>query len=110
MPIASLCPSVKRSRTKLKGQTDPKEKRTSMCAGVKCLLTSISRGDVVGANRSTTFPCLSTRNFAKFHLIESPNNPPFCSFKNLYRGEAFSPFTSILTSERKKKQVSKLRK
>ena len=69
----------------------------------KCLLTSISRGDVVGAYRSTTFPCLSTRNFAKFHLIESPNNPPFCSFKNLYRGEAFSPFTSILSSEKKNK-------
>ena len=59
--------------------------------------SSILRGDVVGAYLSTTFPSLSTRNFVKFHLMPSPNNPPFCNFKNLQRGAVFLPFTSTLS-------------
>jgi hypothetical protein len=59
-------------------------------------ITSILDGEVVGAYRSTTFPFLSTKNLAKFHLILSPNSPPpFCDFKYLYKGAWFCPFTSI---------------
>ena len=53
-------------------------------------------GDTVGAYRSITSPSLFTKNLAKFHLIASPNIlPPFAFFKNLYRGDALVPFTSI---------------
>lgn len=62
--------------------------------------TSISRGDVVGAYLSTTFPSLFTRNLVKFHLMPSPNKPPFSDFRNLNSGAAFSPFTSIYTSQK----------
>ena len=49
---------------------------------------------MVGAYLSTTFPSLSTKNLVKFHLMPSPNIPPFWSFKNLYSGAAFFPLTS----------------
>ena len=84
---------------------------------------------MVGSNRSTTFPSRSIRNFVKFHLISGVlrksgwvrynplsssgvrgwfgSNPPkpFCSFRYLYSGCVFSPFTSIL--EKKFKGNSK---
>ena len=49
----------------------------------KTAQTSILRGDVVGAYLSTTFPSLLTKNFVKFHLMPSPNIPPFSNFRNL---------------------------
>lgn len=57
--------------------------------------TSICKGEVTGAYRSTTIPCLSTKNFAKFHLISSTSTPDFFAFRNLYSGAAFLPLTSI---------------
>ena len=73
-------------------------------------------GSYVGANLEITLPFLSTKNLVKFHFISSPSvlNPRSSSFpynnfdsssssacgasdfKNLYKSEAFSPFTSIL--------------
>ena len=76
--------------------------------------------DAIFEERATTFPSRSIRNFVKFHLISGVlrksgwvrynplsssgvrgwfgSNPPkpFCSFRYLYSGCVFSPFTSIL--------------
>jgi len=43
-------------------------------------LTSILRGDVVGAYLSTTFPPLFTTDLVKFHLMATPKYPPFSDF------------------------------
>ena len=54
-------------------------------------------GVVMGENRSTTLPCLSTRNFSKFQVISALSPSPGCSvLSHAYSGAAPSPLTSIL--------------
>ena len=57
--------------------------------------SSVFAGEVVGAYLSITFPLESIRNFVKFHFISDPNQPPFCFFNHVYKGEASLPLTSI---------------
>lgn len=57
----------------------------------------MSIGSVVGENRLTAFPFLSTKNLEKFHLMASSSSPPCCSFKYLYSGMAESPLTLTYT-------------
>jgi hypothetical protein len=75
---------------------------------------SIAAGVVVEAQRFTTLPCLSMRNFSKFHYRRSrehtesilrrtertlmrvmPNRPDFSFFNHLYTSLVLSPFTSL---------------
>lgn len=46
-------------------------------------VTSMLAGDVVGAQRSTIFPSLSTINLVKFHLMLPPKRLPLLDFRNL---------------------------
>lgn len=64
-------------------------------SSVYCKLWIFSRscrGETLDGNLSTSLPCLSTKNFSKFHLM-SPEFP----FKNWNMGCAFGPFTSTLS-------------
>ena len=45
----------------------------------------------VGSNLATTFPCLSTKNFVKFHLISGlVLKSGYLVFKNAVRAIAFA--------------------
>lgn len=66
----------------------------------------MSAGSVVGANRSTGCPFLSTKNFVKFHLMPFKPKKPCCfSFKYLYNGMALFPFTLIWVKEKIKTRL-----
>lgn len=57
---------------------------------------TISRGEVVGEYLLTGTPCLSHRNFVKFHLMLFVSVPCLAFFRKTYSGSAFDPLTSIL--------------